>query len=365
MALLQVCLVDELPIVGYLSAILKKPDAIVWLRSADQKRVVELVEEALKNRLATTYESREVNPNDLEGFIKQCENVLRDYPQYEVILNVSGGTRLQALVATEIFKKAGKEVLFVDTDQSRIVDVCTGEYKTFQPNLFVNEYIVLHGIKVESGTRFDPEIGKRSALSYFIGNNLEQVVPFIDKIRAEWNDMGEKKKSATWKLDLGSQRLTINYNAEEQKMRFRFGAGDNQKSIEITDDGENLNGAKYLFNGGWLRELVFLRVHRIQYDDARLNVRLARESMPEGSRGETMLDITLMRNCNFYIMQCFSYPITKDSFYELQAVHETINLLKARGIIFCAHRPHRGFLERARDLGIEVISGRKIVSFSF
>lgn len=364
MALLQVCLVDELPIVGYLSAILKKPDAIVWLRTPEQKRVVELIQDALKSRLATTFESREVPRSDIEALSKQCEAILRDYPQYDVVLNVSGGTRLQALLTAEIFKKAGKDVVYIDLDQSRIVDVKTGEHKTFQPNLFVNEYIALHGVKVESGTRFDPEIGKRSALSYFIGYNLDQVVPFIDKIRPEWNDMGETKKSATWKTELGSQRFSINYNAEEKKMRFRFGSSENAKTIEIPDEGANYNGAKYIFNGGWLRELVFLRVHRIQYDDARLNVRLARDSMPENSRGETMLDITLMRNCSFYVMQCFSYPITKDSFYELQAVHETIELLKAHGIVFCAHRPHRAFLERAHDLGIEVVTGRKIANFS-
>ncbi|GEM_PF-424676 len=359
MALLEVCLVNDVPMVGYLSAILKKPDAIVWLRSSYQKRVVELVETAVSSRLATTFESREVNPSDLETFMRQCEGILRDYPEHDILLNVTGGTRLQALMAAAIFKKAGKEVIYIDTDHSRVVDLKTNEYKTFQFNLTVNEYIALHGIKMESGTRFDPEIGKRSPLSYFIGNYLDNIVPFIDRIREEWNNLGEEKKSMTWKLDNFGQRFTVSYNAEDKKMRFRFGSSENQKSIEIPE-----NGANYIFNGGWLRELVFLRVHRIQYDDVRLNVRLARESMPEGMRGESMLDIALMRGCNFFVLQCFSYPITKESFIELQAVHETVSLLKARGIIFVAHRPHRGFLERAHDLGLEVITGRKISTFS-
>ncbi|HRU92478.1 MAG TPA: DUF1887 family CARF protein [Candidatus Marinimicrobia bacterium] len=359
MALLEVCLVNDLPIIGYLSAILKKPDAIVWLRTPNQKKVVSLIETSLSGQISPTFESREVNPNDVTEFIEQCQKVLRDYPEHDTVLNISGGSRLHALLAAEVFKNAGKEVILIDPDNSRIIDVKTGEIKTFQFNLTVNEYIALHGIKMESGTRFDPEIGKRSALSFFIGNNLDRVMPFIDLHRDEWNNMGENKKTAHWKIEDQRLRFVVNYEAEQNIMRFRFGTGENQKTIDIPGDGGN-----YLFNGGWLRELVFLRVHRSQYDDVRLNVRIARESVPESMRCESMIDICMMKGCNFYVFQCFSYPVTRESFIELQAVHETVELLNARGFIFMSHRPHRGFIERANNVGLEVITGHRIANFS-
>ncbi|MCK9484730.1 MAG: DUF1887 family CARF protein [Candidatus Marinimicrobia bacterium] len=359
MAQLEVCLVNDLPMIGYLSAILKKPDAIVWLRTPNQKQVVSTIESSLSGQLSASFESREIHQNDIPEFIEQCEKILKDYPEHKTVLNISGGSRLHAFLAAEIFKNAGKEVVLIDPDHLRIVDVKTGDAKTFQFNLTVNEYIALHGIKMESGTRFDPEIGKRSALSFFIGNNLERTVPFIDAHRDEWNNMGDVKAAVHWKIEDQRLRFVINYDPEQKSMRFRFGSGENTKTIDIPEDG-----GSYLFNGGWLRELVFLRVHRSQYDDVRLNVRLDRESVAERKRFESMIDIGMMKGCNFYIFQCFSYPITRESFIELQAVNETVKLLKAKGFIFMSHRPHHGFIERARDDGLEVITGRRIANFT-
>jgi len=359
MATLEVCLVNDLPIIGYLSAILKKPDAIVWLRTPNQKKVVSAIETSLSGQIGASFESREIHEGDIPEFIAQCENVLKDYPEHDTVLNITGGSRLHAVLAAETFKKAGKEVVLIDPEHSRIIDVGTGETKTFQFNLTVNEYIALHGIKMESGTRFDPEIGKRSALSFYIGNNMDRIVPFIDAHRDEWINMGDVKKDCHWKIEDSHQRFVVNYVAEQKVMHFRFGIGETQKTVDLPNE----NG-EYLFSGGWLRELVFLRVHRSQYDDVRLNVRLDRESITNNFHCESMIDIAMMKGCTFYIFQCFSYPITRDSYIELQAVHETAKLLNAKGFIFLSHRPHHGFIERAHDAGLDVITGRRITNFS-
>ena len=359
MPLLEVCLVDDKPMTGYLSAVLKKPDAIVWLRTPAQKQVVSMIESALSNQMTVSFESREIRPIDLEGFHQQCEKILKDYPEHEVQLNVSGGTRLQALIASEIFKAAGKKVIALDCDHNRLIDISTGEYKTFQFNLTVNEYIALHGIKMESGTRFDPEIGKRSNLTFYIGNNLERTVPFIEKCRAEWNALSDPRPEVHWKLEHGGHRFNVSYEPEGKRWHFRWGLAENLKNIEIHDDP-----GEYFLNGGWLRELVFLRLHRSQYDDVRLNIKLSRDSLPEQSRAESLLDIAMMRGCQCFVFQCFSYPVTKESFFELQAVSETVRLLNARGYIFMSHYPHRGFTERARSSGLELLTGHKITNFS-
>jgi hypothetical protein len=357
MPLLEVCLMDDSPLTGYLGAILRKPEAIVWLRTGLQKQVVSRIESELSGKINATYESREIQP-EIEDFIEQCKQIIKDYPEHDIVLNTSGGDPLYILLAAEVFKQAEKEVIFIDTNHSRLVNIRSGEKKSFQLNLTVNEYSALQGIEIESGTRFDPEIGKRSGLSYFIGNNVDDVVPFIDKIRQEWNDMGDNKQDIQWKMN-AQHRFVVTYEAAGDKMRFRFGNPERQKTMEIVG-----SGADYLFNGGWLRELVFLRVHRSQYDDVRLDVRLNRNSIPEGLRAESMIDIAMMKGCHFYIFQCFSYPITRESFIELSAVQNTIKLLNAKGFVFLAHHPYRGFLERASDAGVNVIYGKRIANFS-
>jgi len=358
MPLLEVCLVDDSPLTAYLGAILRKPDDIVWLHTGAQRHVVSQIEKALSGQLSTSFESREIKP-EIEDFIDQCKKIIKDYPDHEIVLNLSGGNRLYGLLASEQFKQAGKEVVFIETDHLRLVNIQTGEKKSFQTSLTVNEYAALQGVEIESGTRYDPEIGKRSGLSYFIGNNLDEVIPFIDSIRQEWINMGENKKDIQWRMKGQYHRFNIVYEAASNKMRFRFGNHESQKTLEVVN-----NCADFLFGGGWLRELVFLRVHRSQYDDVRLDVRINRSSIPEGIRAESMVDIAMMKGCQFYIFQCFSYPITRESFIELKSVQKTIRLLKAKGFIFLAHRPHRGFIERAQESGLKVIYGKRIANFS-
>jgi hypothetical protein len=359
MPLLQVCLLGDHPLTSYLGCILKKPDAVVWLRTSSQRQMVTKIENVITTQLSPLFESREIIGHDVEAFRLQCEDILKDYPKHDIIMNVTGGTRLQALLAAEIFKNAGKQVMYIDVDNCQIVDILSGEHKSFIFNFTVNEYTALHGLKVESGTRFDPDIRQRSALSYFIGNNMDRLVPFIDKIRREWNEMGEKKESQQWRLEDQIIKFNVAYDSEHPQMRFRFGVGEKLRTLEIEQ-----NFGSFLFDGGWLRELVFLRVHRGQYDDVRLDVRLDRDSLPEGSRAEHMIDIAMMRGCHLYVFQCFSYPISRESFIELKAVSDIVHLLNARGFVFVAHRPHRGFIERVHEMGMEIISRRRIVNFS-
>ena len=358
MALLEVCFADTVPLSAYLGVVLKKPDAVLWLRKRDQRKIVQDLESTISGQLSVNFESRDIK-TDIDEFKEQCRQIIKDYPEHDILLNCTGGERLKVLLAASIFRDAGKGIFFIDTEHARFVDVTSGEAKSFQLTLTVNEYAAIHGLSIESGTRFDPEIGKRSWLSYFIGNNLDDTIPFIDRIRQEWNDMGDNKKDAQWRMDGGLNKFIVSYEAATRNMRFRFGKAERQKTIEIKNDGAN-----YLINGGWLRELVFLRVHRSQYDDVRMDVRLNRDTIPEGIRAESMLDITMMKSCHFYIFQCFSYPITRESFIELKAVHKSVKLLNATGFLFLAHRPHRGFIERAKDYGLNVIYGRRIPNFS-
>ncbi|MDD5764710.1 MAG: DUF1887 family CARF protein [Candidatus Marinimicrobia bacterium] len=359
MPLLEVCLLDDSPINGFLGLVLKKPDAVVWLRTPRQKNIAKQIETAVATYTTPTFETREILSDDVDSFIKLCQGIFNDYPEHEILLNVTGGDRLQAILATDIFRKANKKVFYIDTHHSKIVNIGLGESKYYQIALTVNEYIALQGIKMTSGIRFDPEIGKRSPLTYFIAVNMDNVMPFIDKIRDEWIKMGNVKQNANWDYDDGRIKFLIDYEAEHDRMKFKFGGSVSQKIIEVFT-----NPDEYLLNGGWLREMVFLRVHKSQYDDVRLDVRLDKESLPEGYKNENLIDIALMKGSSLYIFQCFSYPITHDSFTELKAFQQTTKLLNAKGFVFVSHKIYHGFIERARELGVSVVVGRRVPIFS-
>ena len=359
MPLLEVCLLDDSPINGFLGLVLKKPDAVVWLRTPHQKTIAQQIEAAVATYMAPMFETREILSDDVNSFVKICQAILRDYPEHEILLNVTGGDRLQAVLAADVFRKANKEVFYIDTHHFKIINIGLGESKYYQIALTVNEFIALQGIKMTYGTRFDPEIGRRSPLTYFIAVHIDNLVPHIDKIRDEWIKMGNVKQSVKWDYDDGRIKFLIEYDAEQDRMKCKFGGGAGQKVVEIFKNPE-----EYLLNGGWLREMVFLRVHKSQYDDVRLDVRLDKESLPLGNKSENLIDIAMMKGSTLYIFQCFSYPITHDSFMELKSFQQTVKLLNAKGFVFVSHKIYHGFIERARELGVSVVVGRRIPIFT-
>ncbi len=359
MEILEICLENKSPIPGYIGNFIHKPNKIVWLSGSRYLPVIEQVNKTISQHFSPEIEIRKYQQDDIPDFINACEKIIKDFPDHEIIMNVTGGEKLYSLLAAETFKKAGKTVSFLDFEYSRVIDIATGKVKSCHYNFTVNEYFNLYNCKIATGKRFDPEIGKRSKLSYFIGNNIDHVVPFIDKIQKEWNQMGNEKRDTKWNLSYNGINLIIEYTSSNSSMNFTFSNSNKENKVEIKKQA-----AEFLFKGGWLRELVFLRIHRSQHDDARLDIRIDRNSIPKDLNIESMLDISMIRGANLYIFQCFSFPITKESYTELNFVKATINHFNARGIIFLAHRPHRGFLIRAKESGINVIYGKRISNFT-
>jgi hypothetical protein len=109
MALLEVCLVNDLPIIGYVSAVLRKPDAIVWLRTPNQKKTVATIESALSGQIGATFEIREIQENDIPEFINHCNKILKDYPEHETVLNVSGGSRCMPFWQQKFLKRPARK----------------------------------------------------------------------------------------------------------------------------------------------------------------------------------------------------------------------------------------------------------------
>ncbi len=359
MASLEICLVDKYPVINYLSCKLKEPDVVVWLYSKGTKPKTNPIEKKVsqhKNYIFDEYSISEIHIQDIN---KTCQKIVEKYPDHEITLNTTGGTKLQSLAISEFFRNIGKEFIYIDTNHSKVINIQTGNTSAFYFDLTVNEYIDLYGINMESGLRFDPKIGERSALSYFIGNNIYILSPFIDKIRDEWSRKKNDDRKFEWEIHDKYIQFSLKIDPINKLFSYKYGVSENIRLVEISNDGE-----EYFFRGGWLRELTFLRIHKGQYSDARLDIKLEKNSFPEGLNAEPLIDIGMIKGSKFYIFQCFAFPITRDSFVELKAISETIKLLHAEAFIILAHRPSKGFIDRAHADNLKIVYGNRISRFT-
>ena len=352
----EIALVNDNPVINYLAGSLKKPDEIVWLYQSNNIKNIKNVEALLKTNQRVKFTRKRIPSGDFNRFGKILEEIKEQYKEKELLLNLSGNDQVAGLMLYDNLRKDAKDIFIVDAERNSIINLKEQKADTIHTNLTVNEYIRLYGMEVSSGIHFDPKIGERSRLTYFIGNNMDLIVPFLDKVRVE---ITRDKDTDNKKWELNKRGTVFKINKEQQNYKIIYGRNNNQNEIEL-----NMIGEEYLFRGEWLRELVFLRVNKSHFGDVRLNINLDPNSIPKRKKIETIIDVAMRRRCKFYIFQCFSYPITKNSFIALNSISRTIDELDAESFILLSHRPPNSFIARAHSAGIKIVYGAKIANFS-
>ncbi len=361
MAVLEISLADENPVVNYLAYNLSEPDILIWLIPGNDSYHLNKIQGKVDPERETKFLTKNIPENDLPGIINICKKIQAEYENYEIQINVTGGKKVQTLIITNFFREIAKKVYFIDVKHSRIYDITAGKTTNYFFDLTVNEYLEIQDIKMEAGLRFDPEIGVRSNLSYYIGNNIYAISPFIDKVRAAYDEKHDGSEELSWTLDQHETHLEVVYKPGIEKLVFKFNSFENQNTIEM----DKAKGEEFFLKGGWLRELTFLRIHKGTNFDARLNIVLDKESLPGGEHLEPYIDIGSIKGSSLYLFQCFAYPINRNSYYELKAIRNTKNLLHADAFIMLAHKPTRSFVEQAHSDGIKIVYGKRISKFNF
>ena len=361
MPVLEISLADQNPVVNYLSYNLSEPDVLIWLIPENYNYHFENIQKKVDPESTTRFITKNIPENDLPGIINICKKIEEEYEGYEIQINVTGGKKVQALIITNFFYKVAKKIFYVDVKHSRIYDILNGETTNYFFDLTVNEYLEIQGIEIEAGLRFDPEIGIRSNLSYYIGNNIYTLSPFIDKVRDEYNHHQQNPEEISWDLDRNETTMKVTINPETEKIVFQFNSYENQNTIEMDMD----KGIDYFLQGGWLKELTFLRIHKGTNFDARLNIELKKDTLPQGERLEHQIDIGSIKGSCLYLFQCFAYPINRNSYFKLKSLRNTKDLLHADAFIMLAHKPNRSFVDQAHSDGIKIVYGKRISKFNF
>lgn len=361
MALLEICLTDQNPVVNYLSYNLFKPDVIIWLIPENFDFHLDKLKEKLPEEEKTEFILKNIPENDLPGIMNICSKIKEEYADYDIQLNITGGKKVQSLIIANFFRDIATKTYFTDAKHSRIYDILAGETTNYVFDLTVNEYFELQGIKMESGLRFDPEIGSRSTLSYFIGNNIYFLSPFIDKVREEIKSYQKDEKEKKWELKNREFEISIEYLPEQKRILTKYSSNGNINTLEMEEE----KAVDYLLMGGWLKELTFLRIHKGVNSDSRLNIILDKNSFPQGEHIEPYLDIASIKGSCLYIFQCFAFPIDRNSYIELKAIRNTKNILHADAFIMLAHKPNKSFVDQAHSDGIKIVYGKRISKFNF
>jgi len=369
-----VSLVGEQTVPNILTALHYKPD-ILWFITTDRmvkEQRAECIENALKSRNSFSQvreiEKIIVDQDSLTDCIDKIENhVGKVRGEVEYLVNLTGGNKVMALAAYEVFREMGERVSidYVPLGKNEIVRIFPRKKPLnvyeIKERLNLEEYLYGYGFIVQNKSNL--EKSKNSAfaqkeISQWIFMNYEQLKGILGLL---YRFLGRTRDYRKYLL---TESLEKDPQSIERDFLKKFGFEIRGRSIskDLTKDE-----IVYL-TGGWFEEHIFNEVYSLVQEgilnDAMIGVKI--ESF---SRTSNDLDVAFMKDNGFFHIECKTLGnedeqnIIRDELYKKGAVSALLGKGQKRAMICTTQRQiSASILTRANDYGIEILTIDEIIN---
>ena len=297
-------------------------------------------------------------------------NYLAEHADENIALNVTGGTKLMAVAAQEVFRSVGKPVFYVNVESDEVLVI--GEKAFSQPlraKLKVHEMLRAHGYLVT--TQEPPQTSRELR---------DLTARLIDHVASAGRALGTFNALARAARDnhLRSEFAQVQDSRALGDIVALFadaGLLRQQGNVLIFKNEES----RVFANGGWLESHVFevLQSLRSQFDglsDVAMGVRVSFAGATGKTQGKDKneIDVAFLYRNTLHLIECKTANLAQaghaDDSKATEAIYKMESLLKlgglrTRGMVV----DYRGELakseanqKRAEEAGIAIVSGAQL-----
>lgn len=303
-----------------------------------------------------------IDPYSMEHVEAVCSSILGAKAKGSVVLNVTGGTKVAALAAFQVFRQNDLPIVYFEPEHWRIVHLHPRDGQSEVPavSITVEDYLAAYGLNVTIAEQNSPELLARSDLTLYLAREL----PRRQGLMRLLNKIGNT--AATLGNFPYREVISPFYPAFLPPLEQLHKAGailwhTKEKTITI----ESQSWARYL-SGFWLEEYVYRQVAALQPDDLRRNVQVVWDGTGrEPVRNE--FDVVLTSNARLFLISCKTSKLAserdlvdKNPVYELDSLKDVAAGLFGWGILVSASDLAPAARQRAEASGIVVIAGEEL-----
>jgi len=335
------------------------------------RHVVMLVSPAMRSRaehLAAVLKRREVtvcfldvtDPYDYLAIEECLLTWLADHDSDDLALNVTGGTKVMAMAAQEVFRSAGKPVFYVniDSDEVLFIGQRQGRFRLGQ-KVRLGDYLEAHGYRLQEKVK-RPEV---RAWERDLTEKLVIDLALVGRGLGELNWLAQEARNGLRSPPMTDRQLD---SKQLDALIDRFSCQDLLKL-----DGKSLvfpnEAARQFVNGGWLESHVYRVLAELAPKLSLVDYGVNLEVAAPNAATRNELDAAFLCRNRLHLIECkaanLATPGTAGETRGTAAVYKLETLLKMGGIATRGMLiDYRGSLapadlERARQSRIEVVSG--------
>jgi hypothetical protein len=286
---------------------------------------------------------------------EQLYSCLARYENKNVVLNLTGGTKIMTVAAQSIFELAGKPMFYVKEQDNSVIILQEGKEKSHAPldkKLKIQDYLLAYGYKTVLS---ENTLYNRPDFTFELINNITKYESAVSRTNA-YVSKAQDRSALTF------VRTSYEDGIESFLDLCRKFALLTLEGKQFTFTDEQ---ARRYVCGGWLEEHVYQcigKINKQKIQDKVLNITI--KTLPQAVENE--LDVAVSANNYLHIIECKTANIgnskDSDALYKLYTLKNKLGLKTKSMLVSYRNidKLYRGKrandnAKRAKDYGITVI----------
>ena len=347
-----------------------KPKEAVFLVSDKMKSNAEALEKVFKEKNIKVTLVRIENIYDFQEMENCFIELIDQFDGKDIALNVTGGTKLMAIVAQNTFAMSGKPIFYVDSDNNQILFISRNEKGQSIPNKMLNCQIDLKTYLSAYGMVYKST--KQPLASEQLITNLEPFIKQYDKYKDDiplLNSYAAESQKSGFKVDFKHHKVKSFVTLLEELHHKNLLDFDRHR-IDFRDTVH-----KDLLNGVWLEEITYKAIENIKsIQDKALSLEVGNSSYDQSKHqyalknqgNQNEFDIAFMAKNRLHIIECKTQLMNKEGgikseeiLYKLEALKNYGGLMTKKCLVSYFEVPE-SVKNRAKELHIEIIQGKDL-----
>jgi hypothetical protein len=329
-----------------------RPQKVIMLVSPDMQERSKALENIYKPRGISVERCPIDNPWDADHISDQILELLTQYPDGDIALNATGGTKLMSIAAYEAFRSCQLPIFYIHPEQDRLIWLSPKKPAVdLADRLKLGDYLTAYGASTV-------EIPITTGVTEPIRQLTRQLLTDIDRYAGELGTLNYLAYRAN------NPRLTSEIEEGPRSKPHLWELLELFAAAGLCDiDGHSLRfsdeSARFIANGGWLEMHTYGLCINLKktcgIQDVACNITINRQ--PAGRavvRNE--IDIGLIRANRLHLIECKTKRFEQgaDVLYKLDSLRDLMGGLQGRAMLVSFNALDKISRARAKELKINL-----------
>jgi len=331
-----------------------KPKKVVMLVSEDMQERSNALENIYKSRGIRVERCLLENPWDARQISDQVLDIIANYPEGDIALNATGGTKLMSIAAYEAFRSCDLPVFYVHPEHDRLIWLTPKLPEVdLADRIKLKDYLMAYGASAVTMPEPSGVIAPIRQLTNELLGGIDRFANALSTLN--YLAYQAKNPKLTTEIDDGPQSKPQLWELLELFETAGL-CQINGQSLRFTDEN-----ARFTANGGWLEMHTYgvcLNLKKaLGIQDIAYNIDINRQ--PAGqAQVKNEIDIGLIKANRLHLIECKTKRFEKDKhadvLYKLDSLRDLIGGLQGRAMLVSFNKLDTPTRARAKELKIEL-----------